>query len=498
MRRIIGGCLVFDHLRRPSARLTHLELTLQCAHEVVDEGLPVVAPRIGVDGEKVVVDEVVAPQGHHVASLCEEVVGRRAPDLPPYQLLSPLEQFDLLVEGEPLHLQQHPRAREITIGMHAAREEVTDPGVVDLRTARRSRSGFRRLRRRTESVTLLDEESTDGRDGRRDPSRDTNNVGDGSAIGEPPVGQALSEIDSVPWQSGPSQAPGEVVVVADVRQGVAEDELHDCTGAALVGDTEEKQHDEGRRQLHLPSLHEHRLESFARGWSPLNKREGRHFAELSVMIKQAYRLCGFGDVAAPLLPPDSLLVKRRKVQQKTRAKRFGLGRVPPMLKSGVSSSGSKNGASNGQVQHSKQCSARISATLRLSHVDPASFARPDFGVSSNDPVVDQLSPLSTGDAVADRRTVPPSSWQQAACQGWRSGRPVYNAPDDRRLMTCQGDPNILALEGGPMSQDHISNFIPSRMAEEAAPVLPPLRPCPRSRLHLRFPNRGSQTGDNPP
>lgn len=80
---------------------------------------------------------------------------------------------------------------------------------------------------------------------RRDPSRDTDNVGDGSAIGEPPVGQAFSEIDSVPWQSGPSQALGEVVVVADVRQGVAEDELHDGAGAALVGDTEEKQHDEG-------------------------------------------------------------------------------------------------------------------------------------------------------------------------------------------------------------------------------------------------------------
>ncbi|RRT43277.1 hypothetical protein B296_00024049 [Ensete ventricosum] len=33
----------------------------------------------------------------------------------------------------------------------------------------------------------------------------------------------------------------------------------------------------------------------------------------------------------------------------------------------------------------------------------------------------------------------------------------------------QGDPNILALEGGPMSQDHILNLIHSRIAEEAAP-----------------------------
>ncbi|THU48903.1 hypothetical protein C4D60_Mb06t03890 [Musa balbisiana] len=106
MGRIRGGCLVFDRLRWPSARLTHLELPLQCAHEVVDEGIPVVAPRIGVDGEEsgpsqapgeVVVDEVVAPHGHHVARLCEEVVGRHAPDLPPYQFLSPLEQFDLLL-----------------------------------------------------------------------------------------------------------------------------------------------------------------------------------------------------------------------------------------------------------------------------------------------------------------------------------------------------------------------------------------------------------------
>ncbi|URE08577.1 hypothetical protein MUK42_04010 [Musa troglodytarum] len=144
MRRIRGGCLEFDRLRRPSARLTHLELPLQCAHEVADEGLPVVAPRIGVDGEEVVVDEVVAPHGQHVASLCEEVVGRRAPDLPPHQLLSPLEQFDLLVEGEPLHLKL---ATSPSACMRRGRKFQSQGG--NLRTARRSRSGFRRLRRRS-------------------------------------------------------------------------------------------------------------------------------------------------------------------------------------------------------------------------------------------------------------------------------------------------------------------------------------------------------------
>ncbi|RWW28212.1 hypothetical protein GW17_00007331 [Ensete ventricosum] len=33
---------------------------------------------------------------------------------------------------------------------------------------------------------------------------------------------------------------------------------------------------------------------------------------------------------------------------------------------------------------------------RLSHIDPTSFARLDLGVSSDAPVTDQLSPLSTG------------------------------------------------------------------------------------------------------
>ncbi|RWV99088.1 hypothetical protein GW17_00038024 [Ensete ventricosum] len=47
--------------------------------------------------------------------------------------------------------------------------------------------------------------------------------------------------------------------------------------------------------------------------------------------------------------------------------------------------GENDGASNGQVQHGKQCSVRISATSRLSHVDPTSSTRPDFGISSDGP-----------------------------------------------------------------------------------------------------------------
>ncbi|RWW16469.1 hypothetical protein GW17_00019647 [Ensete ventricosum] len=57
---------------------------------------------------------------------------------------------------------------------------------------------------------------------------------------------------------------------------------------------------------------------------------------------------------------------------------------------------------------------------------------------------DEQYPLAVGDrrrvragAVVDRRTVPPGRWRQAACQGWRNGRPVYDIPDDRQSMTCQ-------------------------------------------------------------
>ncbi|RZR71360.1 hypothetical protein BHM03_00004838 [Ensete ventricosum] len=38
--------------------------------------------------------------------------------------------------------------------------------------------------------------------------------------------------------------------------------------------------------------------------------------------------------------------------------------------------------------------------------------------------------------------------------------------------TLRDDPNILALEGGPMSQDRISNLFPSRVTEEAVPPTP--------------------------
>ncbi|RRT40814.1 hypothetical protein B296_00050607 [Ensete ventricosum] len=41
-----------------------------------------------------------------------------------------------------------------------------------------------------------------------------------------------------------------------------------------------------------------------------------------------------------------------------------------------------------------------------------------------------------------------------------------------RHPTLRDDPNILTLEGGPMSQDRIFNLFPSRVTEEAVPPAP--------------------------
>ncbi|RWW03760.1 hypothetical protein GW17_00033051, partial [Ensete ventricosum] len=59
-------------------------------------------------------------------------------------------------------------------------------------------------------------------------------------------------------------------------------------------------------------------------------------------------------------------------------------------------------------------SVPISAMSRLNHVEPASSARPDLGVSSDGPAADQLSPLLTGGAVEPTcQTSPPDPRQLA-------------------------------------------------------------------------------------
>ncbi|RZS17235.1 hypothetical protein BHM03_00049397 [Ensete ventricosum] len=67
-----------------------------------------------------------------------------------------------------------------------------------------------------------------------------------------------------------------------------------------------------------------------------------------------------------------------------------------------------------------------------------------------------------------------------------------------RHPTLRDDPNILALEGGPMSQDCISNLFHSRVTEEAVPPIPTPVAMPQIATHPRHPNQGLWTGDSLP
>ncbi|RWW82956.1 hypothetical protein BHE74_00008547 [Ensete ventricosum] len=66
-------------------------------------------------------------------------------------------------------------------------------------------------------------------------------------------------------------------------------------------------------------------------------------------------------MATLLLPSGAFLVKRREVLQKTRAEQFGLGRVPPTIKSGVGST----------EKRSPHADMRSGGTIRRSTTAPA-------------------------------------------------------------------------------------------------------------------------------
>ena len=85
--------------------IKNLELIAKGFHQVSDECLIVVFPRIGVNGHEIIVNEIVASQSNHVSSFFEELLGFFFPDFGFDQFLRPSKELNLFVQTKPLNLQ---------------------------------------------------------------------------------------------------------------------------------------------------------------------------------------------------------------------------------------------------------------------------------------------------------------------------------------------------------------------------------------------------------
>ena len=63
----------------------------------------------------------------------------------------------------------------------------------------------------------------------------TDYIRDCTAVAEPPIGESVAKIDTIPRQVRLGKAPGEPVVVADIRERVAKNELHNLAIATING-----------------------------------------------------------------------------------------------------------------------------------------------------------------------------------------------------------------------------------------------------------------------
>lgn len=86
---------------------SYLKLIFKSTDQVLDKGVSIVSPRIGVDREEVIVYEVVASHGDYIVCLREELICLLGANLHPHELLYSFKQLDLFVQREPLNLQRY-------------------------------------------------------------------------------------------------------------------------------------------------------------------------------------------------------------------------------------------------------------------------------------------------------------------------------------------------------------------------------------------------------
>ncbi|RZS28208.1 hypothetical protein BHM03_00061777 [Ensete ventricosum] len=140
----------------------------------------------------------------------------------------------------------------------------------------------------------------------------------------------------------------------------------------------------------------------------------------------------FGDVAAPLLSSGGFLVKRREVLQKTRAEQFGLGRVPPMIKSGV-------GSTEKRSPHADMVSDYLYLRRRVGRTWATSLLQ--YLVGHQLPIVGGVAHWSTATPTLTRRLLP-------AARGYCSSVDCRACPDTSLVASCRGSGRGLAWHVG--------------------------------------------------
>ncbi|RWV77521.1 hypothetical protein GW17_00061630 [Ensete ventricosum] len=143
-------------------------------------------------------------------------------------------------------------------------------------------------------------------------------------------------------------------------------------------------------------------------------------------------LGSFGDVAAPLLPSGGFLVKRREVLQKTRAEQFGLGRVPPTIKSGV-------GSTEKRSPHADMVSDYLYLRRRVGRTWATSLLQ--YLVGHQLPIVGGVAHWSAATPALTRRLLP-------AARGYCSSVDCRACPDTSLVASCRGSGRGLAWHVG--------------------------------------------------